>query len=707
MDLSDFSLQKLRLWSLDALKYFLSVRKLSVEGDFEQLVARSWAAFESDTPIDDEAEERERRLLDEYKRKLAVDGDVYPDPATFEDGWLTEETGRFSWPSIYISDISDYLKKTAASKTDLVHRLLNNYKEGKAYRYFRCEWVREILYHPVRQSAPCCILKAAVYPSMSIRNKPYRVWVMASKKCGDSAGGEIKTAHCTCPAGVLGSCNHIAGLLFRVEAAVKCGATDLRSTESLCSWVTPSGPVARKPRRWRDTHVASDVYGQKTPRGYKEKARLERKKFQPFSPEHNEILSNTTAMAQKLQTLFQEEASDSVFILTRLKQKPAQPDRPTLPQPIADLAGACATKEELKAAMSATPEVLAAVEEATRSQGDCAEWQRQRQGRITSSVFYNVHTKTETAKKQTGSGRHEQSTWLEDKVLGRGAAPLTVAMKHGLSLEPAAKRSYMQQVSKKHKKWSARDSGLVISHDFPFLASSPDLLTTCDCCGEGLCEVKCPETIKHQVPTVQNVPYLEEIDGKISLKKTHTYYGQIQGQMALTNRPCCDLFIFTEHGSLIVPVPFDEAFWQKMLPNLTWFWESRVAPALLQQSRPGNCPGTASCSSGQMEQEQSSSDHDSQRPSSPPLLLPNIPPLKRKRATRKNTKVSKKDTVLKVYRCGVCFKDISEEPEAFCDFSVKCDSCPEWYHLQCVGFVQGSEPGDEDCWDCLKCTDTV
>ena len=53
-----------------------------------------------------------------------------------------------------------------------------------------------------------------------ISQKPYTVRVIVRKDESDSSGGEIKSAKCTCTAGLIGSCNHVAGLLFRVEAAV-------------------------------------------------------------------------------------------------------------------------------------------------------------------------------------------------------------------------------------------------------------------------------------------------------------------------------------------------------------------------------------------------------------------------------------------------------------------------------------------------------
>ncbi|XP_070174291.1 uncharacterized protein [Littorina saxatilis] len=211
--------------------------------------------------MDQDAEQAERRLLHEYKGKLSVDNQVYPDPYTFEGGWLPEETGRFQWPGVYICDIAGYLRKTAANDVDLLNRLINNYKEGKAYRCFTCSRVRHIFYHSIKTASPMCVLKAYVFPSMNIRKEPYRVWVMVTIKTPSCPGGEIKTAHCSCPAGLLGSCNHIAGLLFRVESALKTGATKYVPTEQQCSWVVPGGPVIRNPGMWKDAHVVRDTAG--------------------------------------------------------------------------------------------------------------------------------------------------------------------------------------------------------------------------------------------------------------------------------------------------------------------------------------------------------------------------------------------------------------------------------------------------------------
>ncbi|KAL8608229.1 hypothetical protein ACOMHN_016684 [Nucella lapillus] len=64
--------------------------------------------------------------------------------------------------------------------------------------------------------------------------------------------------------------NHIAGLLFRVEHAVKTGATRSTSTEKQCTWNVPSGRVAPKPGRVRDGFVAKDTFTQKVPKERKQ-----------------------------------------------------------------------------------------------------------------------------------------------------------------------------------------------------------------------------------------------------------------------------------------------------------------------------------------------------------------------------------------------------------------------------------------------------
>jgi hypothetical protein len=68
------------------------------------------------------------------------------------------------------------------------------------------------------------------------------------------------------------------------------------------------------------------------------------------------------------------------------------------------------------------------------------------------------------------------------------------------------------------------------------------------------------------------------LKGKISLKKTHSFYYQIQGQMALTGRHWCDFFVWTLKGHYVERIPFDASFWKEMSSKLNLFYEHYVVP---------------------------------------------------------------------------------------------------------------------------------
>ena len=74
-------------------------------------------------------------------------------------------------------DISKYFENVIDS-SDLIHRLHCEYKEGKAYRYFTDEFVKEVLIHPISESSKYCIMKMKCTPTHRVSAKPYDVWVV-------------------------------------------------------------------------------------------------------------------------------------------------------------------------------------------------------------------------------------------------------------------------------------------------------------------------------------------------------------------------------------------------------------------------------------------------------------------------------------------------------------------------------------------------
>ena len=109
--------------------------------------------------------------------------------------------------------------------------------------------------------------------------------------------------------------------------------------------------------------------------------------------------------------------------------------------------------------------------------------------------------------------------------------------------------------------------GLVVSETDPFLAVSPDLEVSCSCHpGEiFLVEIKSPYTIRHTIPSADNLDYLENVHGEVRLKRNHQYFTQIQGQLGITKTEAAFSFVYTQFGYHLEKIMFDETYWNARL----------------------------------------------------------------------------------------------------------------------------------------------
>ena len=57
-----------------------------------------------------------------------------PNPSTLTQGWQNEAEGMKNCPPVFITDMSSFLIASYPDGKDYNLRLLNEYKEGKAYR---------------------------------------------------------------------------------------------------------------------------------------------------------------------------------------------------------------------------------------------------------------------------------------------------------------------------------------------------------------------------------------------------------------------------------------------------------------------------------------------------------------------------------------------------------------------------------------------
>ncbi|XP_028407527.1 uncharacterized protein LOC114530141 [Dendronephthya gigantea] len=490
MTLSDFKLMK-----IEALRDFLSLRKKSTDGDFETLVSRAFAAWEENVPVDITAEQQLISTKKEYKMKLIIGKTILPDPLTLKKKeWIGEENGGLQeWPPIYYHDIANYLYGINAPD-DLLHRLNNDYKEGKSYRYFACDFVKEIFYHPVSVESKICFLKCKVTPSQRTSSTPYNVWVAAEKK---GPGGKIVSGYCTCTAGLLGSCNHVTAMLFRIEAAVSSGVTKPTCTSKLSTWNVPAATkslLSIKPIG--ELTVVKASYRKRKGTSENEPNCTAYKNFSPYETKEVE---NPESMRKKIYSLVKDHIPESRFVeIMEIKKKRTSSVQSTdtnnlLSHSVMKKSDAYVYDEnsslennvsKFTLTLEISEDVVNSIYNNTKDQANSKLWHELRKGRITASKYHNVYTKINSV-----NNNPSVSTNALVKELIERKKFETVATKHGIAMETHAKEKVKNILSKTHIKCQFQESGMIIDKELPYLSASPDLEGSCKCCRDFVVEI--------------------------------------------------------------------------------------------------------------------------------------------------------------------------------------------------------------------------
>ena len=223
-----------------------------------------------------------------------------------------------------------------------------------------------------------------------------------------------------------------------------------------------------------------------------------------------------------------------------------------------------------------------AIEKITTGQADNEAWHQQREGRITASNFYRVFTKVESMK----ASEENSADKLVDSLLGKAKPPTNLpALKYGRDMEPIAVEEFIKYFKKHHKDVRYRECGIFIDKTKQYLGASPDLLIECSCCGEAVVEIKNPFSIANEIPSPHNLSYLCMCNGRVALKQQHQYFAQVQGEMAITKRPLCYFFVYTQKGYHLETIRFDATYWCRLEENLTWFYNNCLSPALKLQQK--------------------------------------------------------------------------------------------------------------------------
>ncbi|KAK7881285.1 hypothetical protein WMY93_029694 [Mugilogobius chulae] len=263
-------------------------------------------------------------------------------------------------------------------------------------------WVKEM--KQLRENG-FCIVTAKVLHSQRLSAPPLQPWIIAE------ANGTVKSAHCTCMAGLGEVCSHVGALLFTVETVARI-RDSMTVTQEKAYWLLPSGlkKIEYKPIRLMDfssaktkkkrldeqvhSHCASD-HQEKTPPCRPAKVTTPEMTDDELNTFFHQIQICGTkpvilSVIQGFSEAYIPKSLDKKFppILTNLL------DAECFDMEKTELLQKCS---ELRRNIFITAEQASQVERVSRFQAFSKEWHQFRLGRITASRLKSVcHTTVET-----------------------------------------------------------------------------------------------------------------------------------------------------------------------------------------------------------------------------------------------------------------------------------------------------------------------
>jgi hypothetical protein len=229
-----------------------------------------------------------------------------------------------------------------------------------------------------------------------------------------------------------------------------------------------------------------------------------------------------------------------------------------------------------------TQDICDNLETGTRGQDINTNWIEARKVLITASNMGSVckRTKQEPDKLvSTLRGYRQQPTGIR-------------SIQHGKKYEKQALKDYVRKhMSICGGNVEVHSRGLVVNPNFPYLGASVDGYVTCNNCGVGVVEVKCPYGSDNKDCPWRNMTpedcakdksfFCTISDNSLHLNKNHNYMYQVQGQMAILDLQWAEFVVWTKKGISCERIPFTKSFWsEKMLPKLREFYFHGIVPEL-------------------------------------------------------------------------------------------------------------------------------
>ena len=107
----------------------------------------------------------------------------------------------------------------------------------------------------------------------------------------------------------------------------------------------------------------------------------------------------------------------------------------------------------------------------------------------------------------------------------------------------------------------------------------------------GLLEIKCPYKLKDSdLKNVTSGDFFIVRDGRLCLKKTHSYFFQVQTQMFVCGALYTDFFIYTPQWNHTERIYYDHSFAREAIVKAIDGFRAYVIPEHFEQRAPRHLP---------------------------------------------------------------------------------------------------------------------
>ena len=216
----------------------------------------------------------------------------------------------------------------------------------------------------------------------------------------------------------------------------------------------------------------------------------------------------------------------------------------------------------------------------TKAQSSSETWHEHRNDRVTALIFKSAVIKVSKYNVIINPGK---SKTLISNICGYNKRFTSKATDWGISNEPIARKNCIGERKKFHKEFVVSETGFHVDLRLPYLGATPDGLVNCRCHGPGVLEIKCPWT--HRGSLIKDFVALKDsclelFEETNRLKRSHSYYYQVQLQMYVTNRKYCDFYLCTTRDSFCERIQYDETFLMDAISKVKLVYEKLILPEI-------------------------------------------------------------------------------------------------------------------------------